>query len=210
MVYLQQHAYSIFFLHIPSSRLKLSLQLLSLHTLPAVSLGDHLSCALTDGENGQHGVDSRHLRENTSVSNSDTLESLDLELMIHNGEFILAHITHLGGTGRVVDSVCGSSAVFGQLFIGGALGAGGDFALDPVFEGGLLGDLAGGLEAGDDGVGVVAFGVGEVAEVEGGLDSGVGRGEEKAAAGAWAGDVGGHAECIDGGVVAETRKLLVA
>jgi hypothetical protein len=170
-----------------------------------MSLSNHLSSSLANGQNSKHRVNSRHLRENTRISNSDSLQTLNLQLMIHNRKLILAHIAHLGGASRVVNSVSSSATVLRQLLVGGDFRARRNFALDPVAEGGLCGDLSGGFEAGDDGGGVVAFRVGEVAEVEGGLDGGVGGGEEEAA-GAGAGDVGGHAEGVDGGVVAETVR----
>lgn len=102
-----------------------------------------------------------------------------------------------------------ATTVLGELLVGLDLGAGRNFALEPVLEGSLLCDFARGLEACDDGRGVVAFGVGEVAEVEGGLDGGVGGGEVDAATGAGAGDVGGHAEGVDGGVVAESGDVRI-
>lgn len=105
--------------------------------------------------------------------------------------------------------MCNPTSVLAQLLVSLDLGARRDFALDPVLEGGLLGNLARGFEACDDGGSVVALGVGEVAEVEGGLDVGVGAGEVDLTAGAGAGDVGCHAEGVDGGFVAKTRKLLV-
>lgn len=183
-----------------------ALQLLSLHTLPAVSLGNHLGRALANGEDGEHGVDGGHLGEDTGVGDTHALQTAHLELVVDDGKLVLLDVSHLCGAGRVVDGVGDAAAVLGQLLVALALGAGGDFTLDPVFEGGLLGDLAGGLEAGDDGGGVVAFWVGEVLEVEGGLDGGIGGGQEEAAAGARAGNVGGHAEGVDGAVVAETVK----
>lgn len=79
----------------------------------------------------------------------------------------------------------------------------GDLALEPGREGGLLRDFAGGAQAGDEGRGVVAGGVGKVLEVEGGFDGWVGAGEVQAAAGAGARDVGRHAEGVEGLVVAE-------
>lgn len=85
--------------------------------------------------------------------------------------------------------------------------AGGDFAFQPGGKGGLGCDLAGVAEARDEGGGVVAGWVGEVFEVEGGFDGGVGRGEVEAAFAFRAGDVGGHAECVEGGVVAEAGRV---
>lgn len=97
------------------------------------------------------------------------------------------------------------AGVVAQLLVGLDFGSRRNLALDPVLEGGGLGDLAGGLHAVDEGGGVVAFRVGEVAEVEGGFDGGVGRGEVEAAAGTGAGDVGRHAkgEFVGDGFVAE-------
>lgn len=108
----------------------------------------------------------------------------------------------------MVHGVCDAAAVFAELLIGLNAGAGRNFALQPFGEGGLLGNFAGSLEAGHDGGGVVAFGVGEVAEIEGGLDGRVGRGEVDTAAGAGTGDVGGHAEGVDGRVVAKTKSFV--
>ena len=79
----------------------------------------------------------------------------------------------------------------------------GDLAREPGLERLLRGDLAGSFEASDQCCGVVAGGVGEVLEVEGRLDGWVGAGEVEAAARTWTGDVGCHAEGVDGGVVAE-------
>ncbi len=107
----------------------------------------------------------------------------------------------------MVDGVGDLAAVLAELGVGGDVGARGDLAFEPGGEGGLLGDFAGGAEAGDDGGGVVAGGVGEVAEVEGGFDGGVGGGEVEVAFGAGAGDVGRHAEGVDGGVVAEAGRV---
>ena len=61
--------------------------------------------------------------------------------------------------------------------------------------------FTGGFEAGDDGGGVVAFWVGEVFEVEGGFDGWVFGSEVQLPFGSWTGDVGRHAEGIDGSVV---------
>ena len=95
-----------------------------------------------------------------------------------------------------------AAAVLGELLVGLHGGAGGDFAFQPGGEGGLLCDFAGGFEAGDDGGRVVAFGVGEVLEVERGFDGRVRGGQVDAAAGAGARNVGRHAEGVDGGVIA--------
>lgn len=108
----------------------------------------------------------------------------------------------------MVDGVGGAAGVLADGLVRLDLGAGGDLLLEPVLEGGLVGNLAGGLDAGDEGGGVVALGVGEVAEVEGGLDAGVGRGQVDAAARAGTGNVGGHAEgvaVLDDGVAQTLR-----
>lgn len=101
----------------------------------------------------------------------------------------------------------GSAAVLAELGVGGDGGARGDFALQPGGEGGLAGDFAGGAEAGDDGGGVVAGRVGEVAEVEGRFHGGIGRGEIELASGEGPRDVGRHAEGVDGRDVAESRGV---
>ena len=60
----------------------------------------------------------------------------------------------------------------------------------------MFGDFSCGFEAGYDGRVVVAFGVGEISEVERGLDAGIGAGEvdTTARAGTW--DIGRHAKGI--------------
>lgn len=99
--------------------------------------------------------------------------------------------------------------VVAQLLVGLDLGAGGDLALDPVLEGCGLGNLARGLHAVDECGGVVAFGVRKVAEVECGLDGGVGGCQVEAAAGPGPGDVGRHAEgeFVGDGLVAEALRV---
>ena len=94
------------------------------------------------------------------------------------------------------------AGVLAQLGVRLDGGARGDFAFQPGGEGGLLRDGAGGAEAGDEGGGVVGGGVGEVAEVEGGFDERVGGGEVEFSFAFGPGDVGRHAEGVDGGVVA--------
>lgn len=96
----------------------------------------------------------------------------------------------------MVDGVGDLSTILGELLIRLDGGAGGDFSEEPVGEWGLLCDFSGGFETRDDGRGVVAFGVGKVAEVEGGLDRGIRRGEVDTTAGSGTGDVGRHAECV--------------
>lgn len=164
--------------------------------------GDQLSGALTDTENSQHGVDCGHLGEDTGVSDTDGLETADLQLGINDSELVFLHVTHLGGTGRVVHGVSDAATVLGELLVGLQLRARSDLALDPVLEGCLLSDLAGGLETSDDSRSIVSFRIGEVAEVQRRLDVGVGRGKVDAAARARTRDVGCHAEGIDGRVVA--------
>ncbi|GJC98195.1 hypothetical protein ColKHC_07021 [Colletotrichum higginsianum] len=170
---------------------------------------DHLGGLLGDTEDGQHGVDGGDGGEDAGVDDADALEAADVEALVDDGERVLADVAHLGGADRVVDGVGGAAGVEAELLVGLDLGAGGDLAGDPVLEGGLLGDLAGGAHAVDEGGGVVALLVGEVAEVERRLDRGVGRGQVQAAAGAGAGDVGGHAEGVAllGLVVAEAARV---
>lgn len=96
----------------------------------------------------------------------------------------------------MVHGVGGLAGVVAQLRVGLDLGAGGDLLLDPVLEGGLLGDLARGAHAEDERGGVVALGVGEVPEVEGGLDRRVRRRQVQAAPRPRPRDVGRHAERV--------------
>lgn len=174
---------------------------------PASVTGNQLGGAFTNGQHSQHGVDAGHVREDTGIGDTDTLEAADLQCGVDNGHGIAAHISHLGGTGRVVHGVGHTTAVLGQLLVGLHLGTRGDLALDPLLEGRLLGDLTGGLETGHNGGGVVALGIGEVAEVQGGLDGGVGGGQEETTTGTGAGNVGGHAEGVHDLVVAETSSV---
>lgn len=103
----------------------------------------------------------------------------------------------------MVDRVCDLAAVVAEFLVGGYGGARRDFAFEPGGEGGLGRDVAGEAKARDNGFGVVAGRVSEVAEVEGGFDGRVGGGEVEAAFGFRAGDVGRHAEGVDGGGVAK-------
>lgn len=89
-----------------------------------------------------------------------------------------------------------AASVFADLLVRLHLGAGSNLFLQPFFEGALLSDFPGSLDAGNKGGGVVALGVGEVAEIQGGLDGGVCRRQVDAAARSRAGDVGSHAECV--------------
>lgn len=74
------------------------------------------------------------------------------------------------------------------------LRAGRHLALDPLLEGARFGDLARRLDAVHERRGVVALGVGEVAEVERGLDGRVRARQVQAAPGPRARDVGRHAK----------------
>lgn len=96
-----------------------------------------------------------------------------------------------------------AAAVRAQLGVGLQGGPRRDFAFEPGGEGRLLCDFAGGAQAGDEGGGVVAFGVGKVLEVQSGLDGWVAAREVEAPLGAGARDVGRHAEGVDGLVVAQ-------
>ena len=99
------------------------------------------------------------------------------------------------------------SPVLAQLLIRRQRRARGDFALEPRAEGLCGGDLTRGAQARHDGACVVAVRVGEVLEVQGGLDGWVGAGEVELALGARARDVGCHAEGVNGLVVAEARGV---
>lgn len=90
----------------------------------------------------------------------------------------------------------GAASVFADLLIRLHLGAGSNLFLQPLLERALLSDFTGSLDAGNEGGSVVAFGVGEIAEIQGRLDGGVCRGQVDAAARSRSGNVGGHAECI--------------
>lgn len=72
---------------------------------PSCFLGNQLSCALTNAQDSKHGVDARHVREDAGVCDSDILEPTDLEGWIDDGHTILLDVTHLSGTGRMVDGV---------------------------------------------------------------------------------------------------------
>ena len=61
--------------------------------------------------------------------------------------------------------------------------------------------FAGGSEAGNDGGGIVTFWIGEVFEIERGLDGGVFGSEVKLPFGSWTRDVGRHTEGIDWRVI---------
>jgi hypothetical protein len=114
---------------------------------------------------------------------------------------------------RVVNGVRDFATVLAKLLVGDDLGARSNLALEPLGEGRLGSNLAGNLEAVDDGLGVVVLRVGlrakrgrsvqvrrrrgergrahEVAEVEGGLDHGIIAGEVETSTGLGTGDVGG-------------------
>lgn len=93
------------------------------------------------------------------------------------------------------------AAVFAEVGVRLDRGAGGYFPCEPGGEGGLFCDLAGEAEAGDDGGGVVAVGVGEVSEIEGGFHGRVGRCQVELSFRSGPRDVGRHAEGVDGRVV---------
>lgn len=174
---------------------------------PARFFGNHFSRALANRQHGQHGVDARHQREDAGVGDADILQSADLQLRVDDRERVAGHIAHLGGTSRVVDGVGNATTVFGELLVGLDLRSRRDFALDPVLERSLLGDFTSRLETGYDSGGIVALGIGEVAEVQSRLHAGILRGQVEAAAGASTGDVRGHAESIDRGVVSQAGSV---
>ena len=171
-------------------------------TLPTRISSNQLCSPLTDPQNGQHGIDSGHGREHTRIRNPQLLQPPDLQILIHDRELVVPHIAHLRRSSGMVHGMRDAARVLGELLVRLQLIARRDLALDPVLERRLLRDLAGCAQSEHEGRGVVAFGVGEVAEVEGGLHAWVGGGQVYAAARAWAWDVGRHAECVDGLVVA--------
>lgn len=93
-------------------------------------------------------------------------------------------------------------SIFGKLLVGLYIWAWSHFTEEPVRKWSFLCDFACSFESRDDGRCVVAFGVSEVAEIERGLDARIGGGEVDAAAGAGTGNIGGHAEGIQRGIVA--------
>lgn len=180
------------------------LQPLPLKALPSPALGDQLGGPLTNAKHGQHRVDGGHLGEDTSICDSQSLQSSDVELRIHDGQRVFGHVTHLGGTSGMVHGMCDASTILGEFFVRLDLGSGSDLTLEPGLERLLLSDLASGLETGNNCGGVVAFGVGKVAEVERGLDRRVGGGEVDTSLGAGAGNVWSHAKGIDRSIVAKS------
>lgn len=101
----------------------------------------------------------------------------------------------------------GAASVFADLLIRLHLGAGSNLLLEPLLEGAFLSDFTSSLDASNEGGSVVAFGVSEVAEIQGRLDSGVCRGQVDAATRSRSRDVGSHAECVAVGDGAITQTL---
>ncbi|KAI6757402.1 hypothetical protein HG531_003227 [Fusarium graminearum] len=164
--------------------------------LPAVLCGNELSSPLTASKHRHHGVDSGHLGEDTGIDNSELVDAANLELRVDNSHLIPLGITHLSGTGRVVDSVGDATGVLANLLVGLNLGARGNFLLEPLLEGALLGDLTGGLDTMNKSSRIVPLRIGEVAEVKSGLDSRVSRGQVDATTRARTRNVGCHAESV--------------
>ena len=69
----------------------------------------------------------------------------------------------------MIDRMRYLSPILAKSFVGLDVRTRSDLALQPGGEGGLGCDFAGGAKTGDYGCRVVAFGIGEVAEVEGGF-----------------------------------------
>lgn len=73
--------------------------------------------------------------------------------------------------------MCNFAAVLAERGVAGDGRAGGDFALNPGSEGFLFRNTPCGFQPGDDGRGVIAFGVREVFEIQRGFHGGVGAGQ---------------------------------
>ena len=175
--------------------------------LPPRLLRHHLRAPLANGQHCKHRVHGRHFREDARIRNTDMLKPPQSQFTVHDRHLVSRQIAHLGRAGGMVDCVRDIAGVGADVGVGLDVRAGGDFAFEPGGEGGLLGHGAGGADAGDQGGGVIAGGVGEVLEVEGWFDGRVGGGEVEAAFAFGPGDVGRHAEGVDGGVVAEAAGV---
>ena len=86
-------------------------------------------------------------------------------------------VSHLRRAGGVVHRVCDFSPVLAERGVAGDGRTGGHFSLDPGLEGFLFRDAACGFQPGDNGCGVVAFGIGEVFEIQGGFHGWIGAGQ---------------------------------
>ncbi|KAI6759624.1 hypothetical protein HG530_010304 [Fusarium avenaceum] len=118
--------------------------------LPALLCSDELSSSFTDSKNSDHRVDGRHLREDTSVDNAELADATDLKLRVDDSHLIALNVTHLGGTGRMVDGVGNAARILADLLISLNLGARGNLLLQPLLEGTCLSDLASSLDAVDE------------------------------------------------------------
>ena len=145
--------------------------------LPPCLHRNHLRRPFPNPQHRQHRIRRRHLREHARIRNPHALQAPQPQAGIHNRHRIPLHIPHFRRARRVVHRMRDPPPVLAQLFIRREGRARGDFALEPRAEGLCGGDLARGAQARDDGAGVVAVRVGEVFEVQGGLDGWVGAGE---------------------------------
>lgn len=141
-------------------------------TPPAGRLGNDFGSAFSNSQDCQHRVDGGHSREDASVCDTEAFEAADLELRIDDGHLVVVG-THLGGSCRMIDGVRNAAAVFTEVLIALNLWSRGYFFLDPVAKWCLLGDFPCSLETCHYGGCVITFWVGEVAEVEGGLNMGI-------------------------------------
>src|SRR5690606_34810840 len=132
---------------------------------------DQFDGPLADHQHRDHRVHGGHGREDGGVRDADALQSADAQLGDDDGLFVVGG-THPAGARRVVDGVGDLAGVLAQLLVTGDVRSGGDLALEPVGQRFGLRDLAGDADAVDEGAAVVVVLVGEVAEVEGGLDLG--------------------------------------
>ena len=125
---------------------------------------------LPDPQNRQHGIHARHFRKNPRIRNPHPLQPSNPQLTIHNRHLIPLQIPHLRRARGVIHRMRRPAPVLAQLFIRIQTGPGRNLALEPRLERLLLRDLARGAQARYYRPGIVALGVGEVLEVQRGLD----------------------------------------
>lgn len=164
--------------------------------LPSLLAGNQFSGTLTNAKDCDHGIDGGHFGKDAGVGNTQVLDAANPQLGINDGIFVFGHVTHLRGTGGVIDGVCNATSVLANLLVCLNFGARGNFFLEPFLEGACLGNLTSSLDTSNQGGGIVALGVGEVPKVQGRLHGRVGRGEEDAATRPGTGDVWGHAKGV--------------
>ncbi len=89
-----------------------------------------------------------------------------LQPLIHHSQLVILDIAHPCRTRRVIYRMSHPSRVLADLLVGLNIGPWRDLLLDPVLEGLLLRNLAGGADAKDEGGRIVSLGVGKISEVE--------------------------------------------